>query len=254
MTTLCIVQARTGSSRLPGKVLTDLGGRPILERILYRLMRARSIDTVLVATSTDSSDDPVADLADRCGIEVVRGSAFDVLDRFHTALDAHPDADVVVRITADCPFVDPDIVDAVVGLRAARGADFAANRLPPPSPRTFPVGLDVEVATVEALRTAWRDAASPHQREHVMPFLYENGDRFAVEILDLEEDLSGYRWTVDTPADLEAVRALQLLVGPEPFGWRAVLDAARSNPAIGRINSSTPHRAAGDTDSRWPWP
>lgn len=251
MTTLCIVQARYDSSRLPGKVAEPILGVPILVGILRRLQRATLLDEIVVATTTSSSDDLVVALAGAAGVEVARGSVFDVLDRFHQVVQARPEVDVVVRVTGDCPFVDPGIVDLVISRLSETAADFAANRLPPPFQRTYPVGLDVEVCTRAAIDQAWAQAERAHQREHVMPFLYEEPGRFAVEIVDLEDDLSAYRWTVDTPDDLEAVRQLAALAGPEPFDWTRVLEVAGAHPELAAINSFQRQKLVSETDSRW---
>ena len=251
MTTLGIAQARFGSSRLPGKVLEPIGGTPMLRWSLDRLAAASTIDRVVLATTTERSDDPVARLAEDLGFEVVRGSVFDVLDRFHDALQAHPDADVIVRITADCPFLDPALVDDVVDLLRRRGADFASNRLPPPFPRTYPVGLDVEACTRAALETAWRDATAKHHREHVMPYLYESTGLFSVALLDLEEDLSSYRWTVDTPRDLAAARAIADRLTPGDLSWRSILAIVGADPALRELNAMEEQKTLGATDTRW---
>lgn len=251
MTTLGIVQARFGSSRLPGKVLQPIGETSMLEKVLRRLSRARSLDALVVATTDTSADDAVAIAAAAVGVPSVRGSEFDVLDRFHQALAHYPDADCVVRVTADCPFIDPEEVDRVVAALRTEGADFAANRLPPPNKRTYPVGLDVEAATRAALDAAWRDASAPHHREHVMPFLYETPERFRTTVLQLDEDLSSFRWTVDTREDLEAARRLDALAGPEPFSWRRVLAVARAHPDIGALNAAQSQKYVTDVDDRW---
>lgn len=251
MTTVCVVQARFGSKRLPGKVLEPIGSAPMLVRVLDRLRRAATLDEIIVATTSAASDDAVAKVANFAGVKVVRGSQFDVLDRYHDALLASSSASVIVRVTADCPFIDPDLVDLVVRERADHNADFVANRLPPPHPRTYPVGLDVEVCTAIALDRAWREAAAPHHREHVMPYLYENPDLFVIRVLQLDNDLSHYRWTVDTVEDLDAVRRLDALVGPEPFGWHDVLKVAADNPRIGQINSAQRQKLVSEFDERW---
>jgi spore coat polysaccharide biosynthesis protein SpsF len=251
MTTACIVQARLGSSRLPGKVLQSIGSVTMLEKVILRLKRSAHIDLIIVATTVGHEDDGVAAAALGSGAAVVRGDRFDVLDRFRSVLQLYENIDTVVRVTADCPFVDPGIVDALVSSLQEEGLDFVANRLPPPHTRTYPVGLDIEVCTRSALLTAWSEAKAPHQREHVMPFLYENPNRFAIRIHDLAEDLSGYRWTVDTPEDLEAARALDKLCGMEPYDWLHALDIARRNPWIGEINSSGEQKQVRVVDDRW---
>lgn len=216
---LCVVQARTGSTRLPGKVLQDLGGVPMLEFMLRRLA-ALDVAQVVVATSTLDRDDAVAEIADRCGVGVVRGSESDVLARFVTALDRFP-APTVVRLTADCPLTDPAIVAAVLDRHHERGADYTTNVLP----RSFPKGLDVEVVSADALRTADRDATDPDEREHVTPYLYRRPERFRLANLDSTLNAGDERWTVDTAEDLERVRAILAAVGDPLADWHTLLAA-----------------------------
>lgn len=251
MTVICVIQARFASSRLPGKVLEPIGDRSMLAMVIHRASRAASVEHTIVATSTETSDDTVAAAAAEAGARVVRGSQFDVLDRFYAALSMEPSADILVRLTADCPFVDPDVIDLVVNNLIDGNLDFSANRLPPPHPRTYPVGLDVEACKTKALRTAWREATFPHQREHVMPYIYENPRDFRFGVVDLDVDLSSFRWTVDTADDLAAVRRIAALVGPEPFGWRDVLSVAQAHPEIGDLNRSARQKAVTEHDSRW---
>ncbi|WP_417508023.1 cytidylyltransferase domain-containing protein [Microbacterium sp.] len=246
---IAVIQARMGSQRLPGKVLADLGGRPILEHVVARLRRASTVDVVVVATSTAPTDDELQSFCEAYGVDVVRGDQFDVLERFGQVLDLYPEADEVIRVTADCPFIDPDVVDEVVN--ALSDADYATNRLPPPHPRTYPVGLDVEVASRSALLRARSEATAPVDREHVMPFLYAVPGRFKVRVLDLDEDLSRHRWTVDTPEDLAVVRALYAKLLGEPFGWREVLEIARKNPTLEVLNSAIRQKSLDVVDSRW---
>lgn len=219
--------------------------------VIERFRRARQVDEVVVATTRDASDDPVETAALAAGARVVRGSTHDVLSRYGTVLEQFPEADVVARVTADCPFIDPNLIDLVVTTLREAGADFVANRLPPPWRRTYPIGLDVEACTREALLVACRNAKERHQREHVMPYLYENSDRFETIVLDLPEDLSNFRWTVDTPEDLDAARELAKLAGPEPFGWKRILRIAKDNPWIGYLNANTVHKSVDQIDERW---
>ena len=251
MSTLCIVQARYGSSRLPGKVVEPILGVPMLAGIIKRLQQSRLVDHLVVATTSESGDDPVVAIASAADCAVVRGSTFDVLDRFHDALVAYPDTDVIVRVTADCPFIDPGLVDEVIQARSDHDADFASNRLPPPYRRTFPVGLDVEVCTAIAFEKAWNEAAEPHFREHVMPFLYASDSGFQVHILDLAEDLSNYRWTVDTPQDLEAVRQIADLLPAGSTSWREVLEVVQANPWLTELNNGQTQKMVHEVDSRW---
>jgi spore coat polysaccharide biosynthesis protein SpsF len=233
MRTVAIIQARVGATRLPSKVLLDLGGRPMLERVVRRASRAKSVDAVVVATTDLERDAPVAALAASLGVGVFRGSEDDVLDRYHGAAEASG-ADVVVRITADCPFVDPEVIDLVVGRFVAEHPDFAANTLE----RTFPHGLDVEVVSRSALDAAWREAKEPYLRAHVMPFVYQHPERFKLVNVACDGSFAEMRWTVDTPEDLELARAIyERFGGDDRFSWRQIVDLVRREPALGQINA-----------------
>ena len=221
MSVACVVQARMGSSRLPGKVLQDLGGRPMLTFLLERLARLEA-DHLVVATSELAGDDAVAEVAAASGATVVRGSEDDVLGRFLAALDRCP-ADVVVRITADCPLTDPDLIAAGVRRHLATGADYTSNTLI----RTFPDGLDVEVVAASALRAAGTASVDPVEREHVTPFVYRRPERFGLAAFRSGELLGAERWTVDDRADLDTVRDfVSRLDQRSDFGWREVLAVA----------------------------
>jgi len=248
---VAIIQGRMSSSRLPGKVLMDIGGQPMLAQVVERVRMAATVDEVIVATTTDSSDDPVAQFCSRRGIPCERGSLFDVLDRFYQAATVHH-ANVIVRITADCPLVDPWVIDRVVQAFYDTHADFAANRLPPPWKRTYPIGLDVEVCSFAALERAWKEAAEPHQREHVMPYLYDTPDRFHVHVVNAEADYGSLRWTVDTPQDLEALRGLYALLGDRrDFTWQDVLAIWQAHPELERINANVVHKKYDDVDQKY---
>jgi spore coat polysaccharide biosynthesis protein SpsF len=216
-----IVQARTGSSRLPGKVLADIGGRAMLRLQLDRLAPLGA-EHVVVATTDLERDDDVARLAEAAGVAVVRGSETDVLGRFGLVLDRYqPEA--VVRLTGDCPLTDPAIVADCIDLHQRSGVDYTSNV----HPRSFPQGLDVEVANARALRAALEESDDPYDREHVTPFLYRHADRFTTANLDSGRDLGDLRWTVDTAEDLVRVRWLASLVpDPESAPWTEILVAA----------------------------
>ena len=251
MTCVAVIQARMGSSRLPGKVLEQLGEYSMLEQIIRRIERANHVDQIVVATTTDSSDDQIEELCLRIGIPIIRGDIFDVLSRFNLVIESIPEAEVIVRITADCPFIDPELIDSAIEHLRINNLDFVANRLPPPWKRTFPLGLDVEVCTRNALLKANELASESFQREHVMPYIYREGSEFTYQVLDFAEDLSSYRWTVDTPEDLAAVRELQKLCGPEPYSWLKVLTVAQENPWISEINAQIEHKSVAAVDERW---
>lgn len=223
--TTCIVQARTSSSRLPGKVLADLGGLPMLGFMLRRL-EGLAVDAVVVATSVDAEDDAVVDVASRFGAATTRGPLDDVLARFALALDEHP-GDVVVRLTADCPLVDPRLVEAVVAQQRASGSDLVSNTLV----RTHPDGLDVEVLSARALRAAAVEAVDRAEREHVTPFVSRRPGRFRLEALREPLDRSHHRWTVDTADDLDLVRGIvAALDDPVRAGWSDILQVAPPPP------------------------
>jgi len=197
----------------------DVGGRPMLGFMLERLAVLR-VDELVVATSTLDRDDPVAEIAERNGRPVVRGSEADVLSRFAVALAGHR-ADHVIRLTADCPLADPELVELVLARHLESGADYTCNVLP----RSFPKGLDVEVARRDALLQAADEARDPAEREHVMPFLYRRPERFRLASVTTAEALAHERWTVDTIDDLEFVRRALVAVGNAHAGWREILAA-----------------------------
>jgi spore coat polysaccharide biosynthesis protein SpsF len=209
---------------------------------------AKLVDNVVVATTTDPDDEPIVALCQSRGYSYQRGHPVDVLDRYWEAANLF-DAEVIVRITADCPLIDPGLIDATVEalLSAEPPADFAANRLP--WERTYPIGLDVEVCTREALQIAWQEADDPHQREHVMPFLYEHPQRFQIVHLKSEEDYGDLRWTVDTPKDLQFVREIgNRLPNRSDFTWRDVLRVVYENPELAEINKQVQHKTHKDVE------
>ncbi len=251
MKTVAIVQGRMASSRLPDKILKDIQGKPMLAWVVDQARKAKRIDQVAVATTSDPSDDPVEVYCQAHAIPCYRGSMHDVLDRFYQAARQFQ-ADTVVRFTADCPLLDPALVDHVLDEFFKAGADFAANRLPPPFTRTYPIGLDTEVATFAALERTWKEATAQHDREHVMPYLYEVEGRFKVVRVENEQDYGWMRWTVDTPADLELIRQVAArLQGKPDFTWLDVLAIFKREPELAQINSNVQHRTMFDVDERF---
>lgn len=225
------------STRLPGKVLKDIAGKPMLAWVVERARRAHTVSEVVIATTVEPSDDPIVSFCAQMGYACTRGSLEDVLDRYYQAARAYH-ADVVVRVTADCPLIDPAEIDHVVREYQRSGVDFAANRLPPPFGRTYPIGLDTEVCSFAALERAWREAKEPYQREHVMPYLYEQPGRFKVLRVDHDPDYGDLRWTVDTPQDLDLVRAIfERMAGRVDFGWLDVLELFQREPELARLNA-----------------
>lgn len=246
---VAIIQARMASTRLSGKVLANLGGRPVLEWILRRAGRASLIDQVILATTTESEDDEIAEFCNAKAYECFRGSMQDVLDRYYQAA-LNTKADVVVRITGDCPLIDPGMLDSNIEtfLEADPPLDFAANRLP--YERTIPIGLDTEICTFPALQTAWTEATQPHQREHVMPFFYENPDRFRILHIQHQPDYGHYRWTVDTPEDLTLLREVVAAFEDDRFSWQDVLALFEARPELAEINAAVSHKNHLDVDAR----
>lgn len=234
MNVVAIIQARMGSTRLPGKVLLDLGGESMLARVVRRTSRASLVHRVVVATSTSSDDDAIEEQCRSLGVSCFRGSQEDVLERYYVAAAAYR-ADVVVRITADCPLIDPEIVDRVVEAFLDIEPDYASNTVC----RTYPRGLDTEVMSMAALERAWREALIPYQRIHVTPYLYQNPEIFAVFPVIQREDLSSGRWTVDTPEDLELLRAIYGRLGPgDAFSWRDVCRLLAQEPHLADLNGN----------------
>lgn len=262
---VAIIQGRMTSTRLPGKILADIAGQPMLQRVFIRTSRAVTVTETIFATTTDPSDDPVAEYCNFSGIPFMRGSLFDVLDRYYqTAKQA--EADVVVRITADCPVIDPGLIDEVVHTLLEDEYDFVCNRLPPPWHRTYPIGLDVEGCTFKVLAKAWKEAKEPQHREHVMPYFYEGVELsavsrqrsegisprgFRIALLNHTTDFGDYRWTVDTPEDLEFIRQVYShFDGRDDFSWKEVLDLVHDNPALMKINADVQHKTLKDIDKR----
>lgn len=234
MTTLAIVQARMNSTRFPGKVMMDIGGAPMLKRVVERTLLAERLDGVLVATTTQSADYPIVQFCKRHELACFRGSEADVLDRYYQSSKEHR-ADVVVRITADCPLIDPEIIDWVVGDFFTTGdLDFAGNTRF--QPRSFPIGEDVEVIAFDALERAWREDKNPAWREHVTPYIYRNPDKFKLHSVVNSVDYSSMKWAVDSQEDLTLVRLIYNYFGERRFSWRQVTDLLAEHPDWLEIN------------------
>jgi spore coat polysaccharide biosynthesis protein SpsF len=237
--TVAIVQARMTSTRLPGKVLADLGGRPLLDWVIERTRAARTVDDVLLATTTNATDEPLVDAAARLALPVFRGDEDDVLGRYCAAAGAAT-ADVVVRITSDCPLVDPAVIDLVVARFREERADYASNGLV----ASFPRGLDVEVLHRSVLETCGREATSPHERAHVTPFAYAHPERFRLLSVEAPTPHPEERWTVDTPEDLALVRAIVDRLAPRrDFGWEDILAVLDAEPALRALNRDVRQKA-----------
>jgi len=232
---LALIQARMGSSRFPGKVLEDLAGRPMLWHVVDRVRCAKSVDKVVIATTDRAVDDPVAQFCCRERIGCFRGSEEDVLDRFYRAARTNG-ADMVVRITADCPLIDPAVIDKVVARFERGDCDYVSNCLR----YTYPDGLDTEVFSFAALERAWREAKKPSEREHVTPYLRTEGFRTANVESEIPVSPTQYRWTVDHPADLQFVRAVYSAFSENgAFGFEKVFDLLKRRPDLAAIQAET---------------
>lgn len=225
MKVVAILQARTTSTRLPSKVLMDINGKTMLEHVIERVSAAQTVDEVIVATTEDPSDDQLVKFCSLIGVRAVRGSLNDVLARFVVAADATA-ADIIVRVTTDCPLADPDLIDEVVNRILVGDCDYVSNRLPP-EPRSIPIGLDVEALTYSALKTANEKAQLQQEREHVTPFIYNRQDDFCCIHLKHPEIGNGEaRWTVDTLEDITFIRKLMPFI--DSFAWQATFKAVDS--------------------------
>ena len=241
MTTLGILQARMSSSRLPGKVLLPVLDRPMIGRQLERLRRARLLDGLVVATSTDPADDPLVAFLDDEGVPVLRGPLDDVLARFALVIEEY-EPQTVVRLTADCPLASPTVIDTVIEEFQARGIDYVSNTLRP----TWPDGLDVEVVRAPVLLWAAKTLTDPPEREHVTLGIYRRPDRFKVGNVVNSEELSDLRWTVDNADDLAFVREVYARLYPSnpQFETADVLALVRAEPQLNRTTMDAERNAA----------
>jgi len=239
MRVVAIVQARMGSSRLPGKVLADLGGTTMLAQVMRRLHASRRIAKIVVATSTAVEDDAIVHEAGQLGAGVHRGSTADVLARFFGAARAFR-ADAIVRITADCPLLDPGVIDQVIGALSI-DTDYASNT----HERTYPRGLDVEALHRDTLERITRLGRSAAAREHVTSYVLENPQLFRIAQVRAERDDSDLRWTVDTPEDLAMMRTLygELGLAGELQPYHEIVAAVRARPELCAGNAHVVQKA-----------
>ncbi len=230
-----IIQARMGSTRLPGKVFKDLEGEPMLVRVVNRTERAASLDSVIVATTVEPADDQIAKFCAARGWPCYRGSQDDVLNRYYETAVAYK-VNAIVRITSDCPLIEPTIVDRVVKKFRTNQAeiDYVTNsRL---APLTFPRGLDTELMSFEALKRTWAEAKEQSEREHVTLYIYRHPELFNIHKLDNDVDYSYMRWAIDTKEDLEFVRRIYRHFGHDRFSWQQVLALLEQHPEWLEIN------------------
>lgn len=230
-----IVQARVGSTRFPDKIFVDLCGKPMIWHIINRLKFSKKIDNIILATTTNPLDDKLFNWANENDVNVFRGNENDVLSRFYEAANEN-NAGIVVRITADDPFKDPEIIDDVIEMLEKENLDFAYNNNPP----SFPEGLDTEVFRFSALKNANENAKDPFEREHVTQYFYRNPDKFSHKNYSYTKDLSELRWTVDTQNDYEMVKKIYeaLYKEKEIFLLKDILNYLSEHPEVTGINSN----------------
>ena len=234
MKIIAIIQARLGSTRLPGKVLFDLEGKTVLEHVIRRVKSSKLVTDVIVATTINKEDLKIVKLCANLGISVYCGPDDDVLDRYYQTARLFK-ADHVVRITSDCPLIDPMVIDEVITLHVREKADYTSNTIK----ETYPDGEDIEVFTFAALKEAWKKATLSSEREHVTPFIRKN---HALKLVNLEfnRDLSHKRWTMDNPEDYEFIKSLyKNIYNKNPdFGMEEILKFIDKNPDIEKINQN----------------
>jgi len=231
---IVIVQARMGSTRLPGKVMMNLIGKPMLFHEISRIARAKRISSLIVATTISPADDCIVDLCKEHDWYYFRGSEPDVLDRYYQCAKQFG-ADIVVRLTADCPLIEPTIIDKVVEefVHKSPYVDYVSNIIPQ---RTFPQGLDTEVMSFSALERSWREDTNPALREHVTQYILRNPEKFKVAGIIHDRDVSDLRWTVDTREDFQLVNEIYSFFGHNRFSWNEVLNLIDKKPELRVIN------------------
>lgn len=230
---MAFIQARMSSTRLPGKVFKPILGRPMLALEIERVQSCKTLDRVALVTTTHTDDQPIVELGQRLNIDVFCGSMENVLDRFYQAAKKFR-PDHIVRITGDCPLVDPEVVDNMIRLYLEMAGDYGTNCMPP----TYPDGLDAEIFSINALELAHREAVLPSHIEHISLFFEEQPERFKIVNLANSSDLSSLRWTVDEAEDFEFVkRIFEALYPMKPtFGFKDVLDVLEKHPELSSLN------------------
>ena len=235
------IEARMRSTRLPGKVLLDAAGKPMLERMVDRVRRVSSLDGIVVATTVEPDDDPIAELAERIGVGVFRGSEDDVMGRVLGAAESHG-VDIIVELTGDCPVIDPIVIDKVIAAYRASGADYCSNVLK----RSYPIGMDTQVFATEILKDAFERTSDPVDREHVSLFIYHHPELYSLHNVEPEPHLvlPDLRLTLDTREDLQVLNAVfeALLPDNPEFSLEEILDLLNRRPDLADLNAHVQHR------------
>ena len=241
MSTNAIIQARCGSTRFPNKVFADVNGKPLIWHVVNRLTHAKTINKIVIATTINEKDDKIEKWCNENNVACYRGSENDVLNRYYSASVAFP-SDVVVRITADDPFKEPAVIDAVVNKLINEGFDHVTNNFPP----SWPEGLDCEAFTFAALEASEKSTNDAFEREHVTQYIYHNPDKFKIGNVASPKNLSYLRWTIDKEVDYEMVKAVYAHRNPantDILLLDEILDILEKNPEIKEINSSVERSA-----------
>lgn len=235
MKTVAIIQARTGSTRLPGKVMIKIKDKTILEHVITRVKQAKEIDEIIIATTTNKTDNIIVEEMEKLGVKYFRGSEDDVLSRYYYSAKENC-ADIVVRITSDCPLIDPKIVDEIVKFYKNNKYDLVTNAGFDLSQRTYPRGLDTEVFSFKELKKSHVEAIEKYQREHVTPYIYKNSRNIFYYKNDI--DYSKYRWTLDTEEDFELINKIyeELYRGKHEFYTEGILGLFERKPELFNIN------------------
>lgn len=238
-----IVQARTGSTRLPGKVLKELCGKPILWHLWNRLCRAKKVDDIIIATTTLPEDDSIQTFCEVYDIPFYRGSSDDVLSRYYEAAKKH-NAGTIIRVTADCPVIDPTVIDHLIYFYLAEKADYMSNGMV----RTFPRGLDAEIFSFQILERTFNEAKLEYEREHVTPYIYNHPEMFSLKSFLNTEDLSFHRWTVDTEEDFTLIKFIydSLYHKKEIFLLEDILNLFAENPELIKTNQHIEQKKLGE--------
>jgi spore coat polysaccharide biosynthesis protein SpsF len=241
------MQARTGSTRLPNKILKEICGKTVLEHDIYRLKEAKMIDEIVVATTNLQEDKVIAEIAQKLNVNFFRGSEDDVLARYYYAAKENK-GNIIIRVTSDCPIIDPKIIDSMVKkfieLKDKDNIDYLSNKIK----ATYPRGLDVEVFTFDALERCFKDGEKAYEREHVTPYIYLNPDKFKFVSYENEIDYSNFRWTLDTEEDLELIEIIynNLYNENKMFYFEDVLKFVLDNPEISQINEHVRQKELGE--------
>lgn len=233
-----IIQARMNSTRLPGKVLKEINGKPMLHYMLKRVYEAKNLDRIILATSIEAGDDAIADFCKSQNVQCYRGKLDDVLDRYYQAAKS-VQCDHVIRLTADCPIIDPRVIDNMIDIYKNGQFDYVANTCPPEG-ITFPEGMDVEIFSFPVLEKAWKETRKPSDREHVTFYFWQNPDIFSIHRHDLPDNRANYRVTVDYPEDFKVIQAIlnHFWLDDPMFTMNQMIDFLNMNPHIKCLNEN----------------